>query len=179
MKNGAIGAPSLLMVNKHVYKVLSRDLSCAYSPFQKRPHKRTYQLLKFSHKLRLHLFVGSNRQNQLIVVFNSEIIHCSISGLRLSVSSYLKPSILAYKLKNEYVLYKVPKNFLRTSAIPSRNFVPRIRVRYHIPARCIRTIFFLSQKDLHLQTLDIFCPCLKPVRLKLLLYFVKTKVPIV
>src|SRR5687767_9154826 len=60
-------------------------------------------------------------------VFNEEIIQRSISGLCSSgifFSLKANPSTLAYKTKNWYVLYSVPKNFRCTSLIPSRsNFI--------------------------------------------------------
>ena len=55
-------------------------------------------------------------------VLSSEIIHRSISGRSdtgISASAAEKLSTLAYKEKNEYVLYSVPKNLRRTSSTPS------------------------------------------------------------
>src|SRR3954452_16675795 len=56
------------------------------------------------------------------VLLSTERIQRSISGRSeagISGSACLKPSILAYKAKNAYVLSSVPKNFLWTSAIES------------------------------------------------------------
>ena len=55
-------------------------------------------------------------------MFNTDKIQRSISGrsaIGTSASLYSNPSTLAYSAKNEYVLYKVPKNLRRTSSIPS------------------------------------------------------------
>src|SRR5690606_4908782 len=125
----------------------------------------------------------------LINEFNSDKIQRSISGRSsngTSASLYVNPSILAYNAKNEYVLYKVPKNLRRTSVIPSKSnfrlsqgFAFEIMYQRVASAPC--SVRVSKGSTAFPKRFDIFCPFLSstnPFEMTFLYAFSpKTKVP--